>query len=835
MNTELSETQGKLREWGIFIIPAFLVSILICFSHFWLRSDAVIESRLQNEAMALELGQQLLATNLGTLESDVRMLLDLILPPEQAEMDPLVVERQFVRFARHRHQYTQIRYIDTTGQEKVRVDNNLGQIAATAGIHLQNKSGRYYVRDINQLAAGEFYISPLDLNIEFGQIQIPLNPVIRMGIPVFIGNKRKGSLLINYRAQGLFDSLKRVTDGFSNQITMINNSGFWQLQATGAQSWSYHKKLEGELQHYWSDFWPKVRDYVSGQSKLDNGYLTWDTFYLPESTGRAWKLISRLPQQQLTLLKQEIVNRWGVYYALLILLFTTTSWFMARNRHRYRVLQEQMKYEQGFRQILENIQLSAVTVDKKGTISFINPQFLNLIGQHQSVLSGSNYLSLVARDDREAARVMLDAVWQGQSDHQTWDLGICTEQGQRLLRWTLAASRDGQGQIAAVTLLGRDITERKAQQQQLLKLSHVIEQSPSIVMITDTSGLIEYVNPTFTTVTGYGLDEVVGQRPSILSSGETSSDDYRELWNTVESGGIWHGEFHNRKKSGELYWESAAISAVRDDQENNLFFVAVKQDISEQKQLQKQVLREQKEKLQYEKLAAVGRMAAMVAHDLRNPLSSVKIALKMLARKTPLEAHSVELTDLALEQVDYMDCLMEDILSYSRQKKLNADWFDPTEVIRSVVLGLEGVLVSNDIELELRGTTQLPTIFADPVKIRLLLQNLMLNAAQAASEEQSGRSKVALEAKVILEKNGPELQLDISNNGDSFDSDLADQVFEPFFTTRTKGTGLGLAIVKQVVESHHGSITIGPLASGGTEVIVQLPLNYLQSVKTQEV
>ncbi|MRI32058.1 hypothetical protein EOPP23_03465 [Endozoicomonas sp. OPT23] len=833
MNADTTETQGRFREWAIFVVPAILVSVLVCFAHYWLRADAVIESKLQNEAMTLDLGQQILATNLGTLESDTRMLLDLILPAGQQQMNQAMTEQQFVRFARHRQQYSQIRFIDASGQEQVRVENDLERVTAIAGNRLQNKSQRYYVRDIGQLAAGEFYISPLDLNIEFGRIQIPHTPVIRIGIPVFIGSQRKGSLLINYRAQGLFDSLKRVTSDFSNQITMVNDTGFWQLQSAGTQSWLYSEKLIGELQAQWVDFWPIVRDYVSGQNKLAKGYLTWNTFYLPENSERSWKLISTLPESQLKALKQEVLNRWGLYYFLLIALFAVTSGFMAGNRYRYRVLQGQVQYEQGFRQILENIQLSAITVDKQGVISFANSHFLRMIGESNGQFLGRNYQTLIVNKDQMIVTEMLGDVWSGHRLDKTWSLSVNTEKGPRLLRWTLTASKNGEGKTQSITLLGRDITEREVQKQQLLKLSHVIEQSPSIVMITDTSGLIEYVNPTFTLITGYELSEVIGQRPSILSSGETSSEDYQALWSKVGTGKIWEGEFHNRKKSGELYWESAAISAVRDEYGKNLFYVAVKQDITEQKHLQKQINQQQKEKVQYEKLAAVGRMAAMMAHDLRNPLSSVKIALKMLTRKAFQDEQAEELTELALEQVDYMDCLMEDILSYSRQGRLSADWFDPAEVVRSAVLGLEGEREMHGVELQLDDSAQLPTIFADPVKIRLLLQNLIQNAVQAASEEKAGIPKVSIKSKVILEENGPELQIEILNNGQSFDPELSEQVFEPFFTTRAKGTGLGLAIVRQVLDSHNGSIRMEPLLSGGTKVCVQLPLNYPQSVKLQ--
>lgn len=117
-----------------------------------------------------------------------------------------------------------------------------------------------------------------------------------------------------------------------------------------------------------------------------------------------------------------------------------------------------------------------------------------------------------------------------------------------------------------------------------LALSKAVEQSPSSIMISDVEGKIEYVNPKFTHLTGYTLAEIKGQTPRILKSGHTSPEEYAELWRTITSGGEWRGEFLNRKKNGELYWEQASISPVFDDDDRITHFVAVKEDISDRKQ-----------------------------------------------------------------------------------------------------------------------------------------------------------------------------------------------------------------------------------------------------------
>lgn len=152
-------------------------------------------------------------------------------------------------------------------------------------------------------------------------------------------------------------------------------------------------------------------------------------------------------------------------------------------------------------------------------------------------------------------------------------------------------ARDDQGQALYYEGALQAVTERKRAEESLRKLSHAVEQSPASVIITDTAGRIEYVNPKFTQLTGYTLDEVLGQNPSLLKSGHTPPEEYKQLWETVASGGEWRGEFLNKKKNGELYWEMASISPVRDAKGTITHFVAVKEDITERKRAE-EALRE---------------------------------------------------------------------------------------------------------------------------------------------------------------------------------------------------------------------------------------------------
>ena len=132
--------------------------------------------------------------------------------------------------------------------------------------------------------------------------------------------------------------------------------------------------------------------------------------------------------------------------------------------------------------------------------------------------------------------------------------------------------------------LRQQVAEHKRAETQLRKLFLAVEQSPTSIVITDLDGAIEYVNPQFSKLTGYTSDDVRGKSPNILKSGYTTDEEYALMWKTIKSGKEWRGEFRNKKKNGDYYWEAASISPVFDQAMNITHFVAVKEDITERKQ-----------------------------------------------------------------------------------------------------------------------------------------------------------------------------------------------------------------------------------------------------------
>lgn len=174
------------------------------------------------------------------------------------------------------------------------------------------------------------------------------------------------------------------------------------------------------------------------------------------------------------------------------------------------------------------------------------------------------------------------------AEHREWT--YTSKQGEHIsVSLVITAMRSPAHGIVGYLGIAQDITERKRQENTLRKLSQVVEQSPTAVILTDPQGNIEYANPKFTQTTGYSLTEIHGKNPRLLKSGETSTEEYRDLWTTITAGREWHGEFHNKRKDGSLFWEHASISPVRNEAGDISHFLAIKEDITDRKRYEEQL------------------------------------------------------------------------------------------------------------------------------------------------------------------------------------------------------------------------------------------------------
>ncbi len=379
--------------------------------------------------------------------------------------------------------------------------------------------------------------------------------------------------------------------------------------------------------------------------------------------------------------------------------------------------------------------------------------------------------------------------------------------------------------------ISQDITERKKAEASIRKLSLAIEQSPVSIVITDVSGKIEFVNAEFTKITGYSFAEALGQNPRILQSGETPVGEYRRLWKTISTGGVWQGQFQNRKKNGELFWEQATIAPLRDGDDIISHYVAVKEDITERKKLEDQLR-------QVQKMEAIGQLAGGIAHDFNNILSAItgytELSQSILDPQSPVSGYLGQVMEAGSRAKE----LIHQILMFSRETDQE---LRPIRVSLPVKEALKLIRASIPASVEIRSKIlSEASALADPTQLHQIVMNLCTNAAQAMREK-GGLLEVML-TDITIEypgdrKNYPDInpgnyiRLTVSDQGHGIDAHFIHRIFDPFFTTKKigEGTGMGLSVVHGIVKSYGGSIYAHSQIGEGSTFEILIPAQELET------
>jgi len=364
---------------------------------------------------------------------------------------------------------------------------------------------------------------------------------------------------------------------------------------------------------------------------------------------------------------------------------------------------------------------------------------------------------------------------------------------------------------------------------QFRKLSHAIEQSTLSILITDVKGNIEYANPKLFDITGYTREEAIGKNAKIFSSGKTPPETYRSLWNNILSGKDWHGEFLNKKKNGELFWEHSTISPIKNEDGIITNFVAYKEDITKIRKLEEQFR-------QAQKMEAVGQLTGGIAHDFNNILTGIILNSELLKLKIdkddPLRARVEQTVEQAIKAAN----LIQSLLAFSRKQTINLQYANLKDVITSTKRLLSRI-IREDIELKINIPEKDLTILADEVQIEQVIINLATNARDAMPNGGVLTIEVSdmeIDDKFIdtygFGKAGRYALITVTDTGIGMDEDTQKKIFEPFFTTKEvgKGTGLGLAMVYGLIKQHEGYIDLYSKPGNGATFKIYLPIEESQ-------
>ena len=839
---------SQLRQFVLVVLPFFIILAVGVFAHYYTLAETGRVSREANELLNVGLSRSVLNRELSGVVSDLLFLSSHIEKQgfiENGEIRTENVQELFYNFAKEKRLYDQIRLIDATGLERTRINFRDGDPERVPNSQLQDKSSRYYFNETMRLGPAEIYISPLDLNIEAGEIEQPIKPVMRFAIPIARQDgERFGILVLNFLGDRLIRDFVRASANIADHIFLLNAQGYWLYSPTRDQEWGFMLSHQQRFSKHYPVAWRAISESVSGRVETDEGLFTYETVtpggvaaqtiggeqtesVINYAHAPQWKVVSLLKPSAIKIGFGEYIRQHLTLYFVVMVVLLFGAWLLAEANLRHEQSRRQNEYERRFRQTLEDMQMVAVSLDREGHLTFCNDYFLQLTGWPRDEVLGGDWIGrFVAEESQPVQRALFEELQTDGELTTDMEISILARDGsQRRIAWHNTSSTNSQGEIVGYTAIGEDVTEQREAEEGIRKLSRAVEQSPSIVMMTDRKGNIEYVNPKFVEVTGYTADEVMGRQPSLLKSGEMPSEDYTELWETVRRGEVWRGEFHNRRKNGELYWESAAISALRDNAGNITSYVAVKEDITEHKKLEEQMAQRNKELAHAQSLAAMGRMASMVAHDLRNSLSSVKMGMQILSKSLSREQR--ELSQIGLDQIRYMENILTDMLTYARPEALKVEWLQLDKVIQAILNGLQRRIDETKVVLTFEPGYGLPAIPADANKLRQVFTNLIANALQSVETQPEEHRRVEVRLSHQLSEAGSVLHVIIEDGGAGISEEVKDHLFEPFFTTRTKGTGLGLAIVKQIVGQHHGEVTLINGENGGAIAEVFLPTSLV--------
>jgi PAS domain S-box-containing protein len=329
----------------------------------------------------------------------------------------------------------------------------------------------------------------------------------------------------------------------------------------------------------------------------------------------------------------------------------------------------------------------------------------------------------------------------------------------------------------------------------------------AIVAITDVSGTITYVNDKFCEISGYARHELLGQDHRLINSGFHSKEFMRGLWHTIASGQVWHGEIRNRAKDGYFYWVDTTIVPFLNERGKPYQYIAIRADITARKAAEDRLM-------QQAALARVGQMAAVVAHEVRNPLAGIKGAVQVLMSRREAGHDELPVMRDIVARIDALSELINDLMVFARPRAPRLAQLELRSVLSEAIAVARRDPASQAVAITIEGDS-LP-IVGDEELIRAAVLNLLLNAAQAMA----GRGRI----RVTVGPRDERAVIAIHDDGPGIPADLRDRVLEPFVTTKARGGGLGLPIAKRTAELHGGTLSLACPDTGGTLVTIALPL-----------
>jgi two-component system, cell cycle sensor histidine kinase and response regulator CckA len=553
--------------------------------------------------------------------------------------------------------------------------------------------------------------------------------------------------------------------------------------------------------------------------------------FLYAVAGSLWILLSdrvvaALITDPVRLTQLQTVKGWFFVLASSLLLYAlvrSSLASLARSRMKLRENAER------FRATFEQAAVGMAHVAPDGRWLRVNQRLCEITGYTRRELFGLRFQDITHPDDLDADVEQGKRLWSGQIPSYSMEKRYIRKDGSIVcVNLTVSVACDASGDAEYFISVVEDINDRKRRQEELTLLATAVEHAGEGVIITDAAGAIQYVNPAFEEMTGYGRDELLGKNPRMLNSGKQDAAFYRRMWAGLLAGNSWRGRLVNVRKDGRNYTQETVITPVRSGGGDITHLVGIFGDVTEQIRLEEQFR-------QAQKMDAIGRLAGGIAHDFNNMLTVVnghaQLALEGLSDTDPLYDDLQEICGAA----DRATKLTRQLLTFSRQQVHAPEVLELGEVIDDAKRMLAR-LIGEHVELQVSLAPDLGRVLVDRTQIEQVLTNLVLNGSQAMPE--GGRVLIEARNEELDEdfthrfaypvRPGEYVRLSISDTGVGMDRETLERIFEPFFTTkeRDQGTGLGLSTVYGIVKHAGGYIWVYSEPGQGSTFKIYLPRTY---------
>lgn len=475
MSTESLSVQraSVIRETLFFLVPVTII-LALAMGYLALHESDLRLSLLERRqvihvefiANSIEMELQSAIQDLKnmSLHLELRRYLTLRTPESRGE-----IETEFQTFIRNNRKYDQARVMLLDGMEDIRINKLPRDARIVPRDQLQNKSDRYYFSDAVDLPMGTVYMSPLDLNIENGAVEIPYKPMIRLATPVFDDNKqRKGVLVLNYLAHELLNRLAKNQDTDDASLSLLNADGYWLFDNDPARCWGF---MFPETQHLTMakqnpDVWKTISLSNQGQLFTDQGLISFSTVYYPKiaganpvTSGVNWKLLSKIPPHMLREYSQSIRNRFILFFLFAEILTVFSAYFRAKRMVEQLVSRQMLEAShQRFKQLVDSSWDIVWEADTNGRLTYVSPRVEDVMGFRQDEVLGTNpfdmtpLLSFIRGAQTEEALHSQHIHWEHAEKHKSDATVWLYSSGTAVLNRF--------GQVKGIRGVSRDITQQ---------------------------------------------------------------------------------------------------------------------------------------------------------------------------------------------------------------------------------------------------------------------------------------------------------------------------------------------------------------------------------------